>query len=66
MLAPNVPFELRAGITGLGCFDCEFLGQTEGVHGIFQRSFAEFVSAQVISLVVGDGSSLMSMDCEVV
>ena len=33
---------------------------------MFQRPLAEFVSRQVISLVVSYGRGLMSMDCKVV
>jgi hypothetical protein len=33
---------------------------------MFKRSLAEFVSSQVISLVVSYGGSLMSMDCKIV
>ena len=67
MLYPmSIRGALCARLSGLGCFCCKFLGKAESVHGVFQRPFAEFVSGQVISLIVGNSSCLMSMNCKVV
>jgi hypothetical protein len=57
---------LHARVSGLGRLCCKFLGNAKSVHGMFQRPFAQFVSSQVISLVVSDRSGLVSVNRKVV
>lgn len=48
------PGSLR--FVGLLGFPGKLFGELEGVHGVFVGLLAEFVSGQVISLAVSDGS----------
>jgi hypothetical protein len=57
---------LHARVSGLGRLCCKFLGNAKSVHGMFQRPFAQFVSSQVISLVVGNCSGMVSVNRKVV
>jgi hypothetical protein len=66
----QVPKPVRAGLhsrLSRLCRLCgEFLRKSKRIHGMFERPLAEFVSRQVVSLVVRIGGSLMSVDCKVV
>jgi hypothetical protein len=57
---------LRLGSSGLGRLCGEFLGKPKGVHRMFQCPLAEFVSSQVVPLVVCDSGGLMCVNRKVV
>jgi hypothetical protein len=57
---------LASGLPGPSGFSGKLFGELEGVHGVFVRLFAELMSGQMISLAVGDGSSVVGVGREVV
>jgi hypothetical protein len=57
---------LRPRILGLCRPFGEFLRKLRGVHGMFQSLLAEFISRQVISLIMGHGGGLVSVTRKVV
>jgi hypothetical protein len=51
---------------GLFCLCGEFLGEAKGIHGMFQRLFAEFVCREVVAVIVRNDGGLMSVNGKVV
>jgi hypothetical protein len=57
---------LRPRILGLDLINGEFLGKSKGIHRMLKRALAKFVSRLVISLVVSNGSGLVSVTRQIV
>ena len=53
-------------IFGFFRFCGKFFSKSKGVHGMFQRPLAEFMSRKVISLVVSYGGGLMCVNRKIV